>query len=544
MPLEVSQVSLMTLRSVLAAMAAGETRRSALSKRVGVQRSELTRALLAAEVLELVTREGNTLSINRAGIRLVTDRPGDDYHKAWKNFLETSKSVSRIAPRLMSDSPPPSAEIAKKIAEHYGLTRSHADALAATVRGWRDELMVVPPEPTWFEIENFKSIKHLRLELRPLMVFVGPNGAGKTNILQALTLCLDLFNGGVNETIELHGGYDHLIRRAKQRSKYIRFAISTVARHPPGPNPAVLRMTVDIRISAGATAGDVLVDREELRLSESGRQDLVVCREQGAATKIQQGTLSLDLRELDVLIRRWRSRRHSELLTTYLLDWIGVRGTTPVTRLRLDASALRSDAYLQGPRHGRLLGLSGEGLPLAVETLRKDPDAFQRALAGLQEVYPRIEDVDTVHLLPGQVALRFKERLIKEGLGQGNVSDGVMHALALLLALEGTGDRTTLAIEEPENALHPWALRKLMLRAQQTPRNAPLLLTTHSPTLIDAIDDPAALYIVENDGPSGTRVTAATEKEHALRAILAESGQKLGEVWMDGTLGGIPESEA
>jgi predicted ATPase len=143
--------------------------------------------------------------------------------------------------------------------------------------------------------------------------------------------------------------------------------------------------------------------------------------------------------------------------------------------------------------------------------------------------------------LPGQIALKFKERFIEEGLGQANVSDGLMHALALFIALEGGEPHGALAIEEPENALHPWALRKFIERAQDAERDAPLLVTTHSPTLVDAVHDPEALFIVENDARQGTIVTPAIEKERALRAILAESGQKLGEVWLDGSLGGIPE---
>ncbi len=36
-------------------------------------------------------------------------------------------------------------------------------------------------------IDNFKSIKHLELELNPgLNVLVGPNAGGKTNILEAI----------------------------------------------------------------------------------------------------------------------------------------------------------------------------------------------------------------------------------------------------------------------------------------------------------------------------------------------------------------------
>ena len=66
----------------------------------------------------------------------------------------------------------------------------------------------------------------------------------------------------------------------------------------------------------------------------------------------------------------------------------------------------------------------------------------------------------------------------------------------------------------------------------------------NSPTLIDAVEDPVSLFIVENDDKKGTVVTPALTREKALRAILAESGQKLGEVWLDGLLGGVPEGDA
>jgi predicted ATPase len=142
------------------------------------------------------------------------------------------------------------------------------------------------------------------------------------------------------------------------------------------------------------------------------------------------------------------------------------------------------------------------------------------------------------------VALSFKERRIDGRLGEPNVSDGVIHALALLVAIEVSQERTTnpdvLIIEEPENALHPWALHKIVEDAQELPRPEPLLFTTHSPVLVNAVKAPESLYIVENDEQKGTLAFPAEEKEHALRAILAASGQKLGDLWLDGSLGGVP----
>ena len=80
-----------------------------------------------------------------------------------------------------------------------------------------------------------------------------------------------------------------------------------------------------------------------------------------------------------------------------------------------------------------------------------------------------------------------------------------------------------------------------MERAQATPRR-PLLITTHSPIVIDSIEDPNCLMIVENT-EDGTHVESATHRDQALQTILSESGQTLGGVWMGGSIGGIPEDE-
>jgi predicted ATPase len=169
---------------------------------------------------------------------------------------------------------------------------------------------------------------------------------------------------------------------------------------------------------------------------------------------------------------------------------------------------------------------------------------FRSVRAGLQAVLPRIEDVNYDRIQPGRLILRFKERGISDPLGPSNVSDGVLHALALLIEIEGSGKSGgTLAIEEPENAIHPWSLRTIAQRAQQSPSGQRLLFTTHSETMVNAVSDPAALFVVENDLQRGTRVVPANKKEKALDAILRETEQKLGDVWLDGTIGGVPEGD-
>jgi predicted ATPase len=448
-----------------------------------------------------------------------------------------------------------------------------------------------------FEVSNFKSLKHLGLDMRQFMVLVGPNGAGKTNLVRALEVLGEVLRRGTVEPIQEHG-YDQLIRREKKPARgglwfMLRteltpqemdswFGHDLVSDWLPAETEesrGVITLEAGVGVAGSIHDDEVNVSSERIRL-RSAISTLELVRDATGHLHVEPGTdsflwwlafqdelLTLEIesmgknstpraqeKRLRALVHKSFARdsgghvdprllrivnwqRRPSLLMQYLRD------ISQVTRLRLDASALRKDASFEESRES-LLGPTGEGLASAVAKLRgtkaTPSAAFRKVLEALQEVYPRIEDVTARRIPPGRLMLLFKERGISEELGQGSISDGVLHALALLVALNPGADDLPglLAIEEPENAIHPWPLRKLIARAQESSRQ--VLLTTHSETAINAVTDPETLFVVENDDKHGTTVTPAIEREAALKSILEESGQRLGDIWMDGTLGGVP----
>lgn len=270
----------------------------------------------------------------------------------------------------------------------------------------------------------------------------------------------------------------------------------------------------------------------------------------GPEAKLQDSAAFLQAYYAPRALREDVERRYLRLLSMprFFSDPLAQAASAcAITRLRLDASALRADAPLRGP-----LGEAGQGLAAAVAELRglkEQPNkSFLPVLSALREVFPSVEDVVPVRTGPGRLALTFRERGVAEPFGQSSVSDGVLHALALLMALSGPAHRSALrgsgllALEEPENAIHPWSISVLMDRMQRSHRRQ-LLLTTHSVEVVNQVKDPAALLICEA-GVDGTRIEAATSKQSALTNILKQSGQRLGEVWQSGEFGGVPGDSA
>lgn len=429
-----------------------------------------------------------------------------------------------------------------------------------------------------FSASNFKSIKSLDIPLSPFMVLVGPNGAGKTNFVQALELFGAILERGTIEPVrEL--GYDELIRREKKparaglqlgatfRSSHRQVSKlrRTAAKSPEADREFLL--TVRFGVRGSVRADQIHLDHEELRFEAGSNHLSIKIKGSGTTTTFDGDSDFADLvqlampvltRGLDVQSGDFKShleKRVSELGEEFGSGWLIVPRLVPrplaseaaVTRIRLDASTLRSDA-LTSERRRSYIGPAGEGLALAVDRLRghdsgKTSPRFQALMRQLNEVYPRIEDVVPVRVQPGRLALTFKERGISDPLGQTNVSDGVLHALAILLAVNPAfRSHGILAVEEPENAVHPWPLRRIIQGAQGEASRM-LVITTHSPVVVDAIANPDSLFVVEQTDEDGTTITPARDKEEAIDSILRDSGKKLGELWTEGGLGGVPTAE-
>lgn len=112
-----------------------------------------------------------------------------------------------------------------------------------------------------------------------------------------------------------------------------------------------------------------------------------------------------------------------------------------------------------------------------------------------------------------------------------NMSDGTLRALGVLAALlQGNVDYapTLIGIEEPETALHPAASAALREALTQASRTTQVLVTSHSPDLLDdfGIDLNAILTVVSNAGETQIVPLKHTSRE-AIEEQLFSAGELL-----------------
>ena len=117
----------------------------------------------------------------------------------------------------------------------------------------------------------------------------------------------------------------------------------------------------------------------------------------------------------------------------------------------------------------------------------------------------------------------------------GAEANGVLAALVLLCNVAAAEDGALVAIDEPENALHPYAIRAFMRRAERWARQhrVTVLLSTHSPVILDQLEStPAQIYIQDDEYSEAGPVPLVEWRD---REWL--SNFRLGELYSDGELG-------
>lgn len=165
--------------------------------------------------------------------------------------------------------------------------------------------------------------------------------------------------------------------------------------------------------------------------------------------------------------------------------------------------------------------------------LRSDRDRFLAFEQRMRDLVPGFEGITIGTPNPEQRRIEF---VIEGGfrLSADKTSSGVrLLVFFVALAYHPTPPRLIL-IEEPENGIHPKRLEKVLIllrevcRGEHGGKPAQIVLTTHSPHLLDHIDpsEDQVLVFQRNDDGSRTAKPADTDR---LKNFLDEF--MLGEVW-------------
>jgi predicted ATPase len=132
------------------------------------------------------------------------------------------------------------------------------------------------------------------------------------------------------------------------------------------------------------------------------------------------------------------------------------------------------------------------------------------------------DDFDEIVFPPAadqRIQLRLRWRTLQREQSAADLSDGTLRFLFLLAVLANPSPPPLIAIDEPETGLHPSMLPIIAEYARDAAQRTQVILTTHSPELLDAFgNDPPTTTVAEwKDGQTTLRVLAGDRLDYWLK---------------------------
>ncbi|HEX29281.1 TPA: DUF2813 domain-containing protein [Candidatus Poribacteria bacterium] len=376
-------------------------------------------------------------------------------------------------------------------------------------------------------IKNYKSLEDLSLDLKRFMVFIGPNNAGKSNLFDSLSFLSDLvksdlgvirgrggfeqivFNGEIDRVIsfEIFGEMD--IDRESRRYKYL------------------------IELEGDRFGG--CFNRKELFLllqDDEWRKLLEFPTDQGTAVAWdeagkQTGKIGAGRdRSYLSFFRDERLYPPLSLFSKEVQSWAFFNFLPPLMR---SPSPVRKEIQVQR---------WGENLSVVLHALQTEhPRRFAEVEDILKTIIPEVKELSTglTEHETSQTYVRLHEKSLKIPIPAWEMSDGTLHLLAYLAVLLSPDPPPLMCFEEPENYVHPRLLELIVDLLKGVSERAQVLVTTHSPYLVDHLELEDLAIVEKKEGRTQVKII---EDKETMREVL--EALTLGEIWFSGSIGGVP----
>jgi predicted ATPase len=342
-------------------------------------------------------------------------------------------------------------------------------------------------------LKDYRSFDETAVTLDPLTVLVGRNGAGKSNLLKALKLVKDAMTFGLDVAMLRQGGLE-AFRRWQKRGRPFDVGI--------GLNLKTETVQATYKIVLGNTSTGP-VKEEVCKFQRDGLND-------GFEIRVVEGRKQWISHPKDI-----SAPSESKYLMLPLLG--GHPGFEEVYKALSQMSFYTILPNLlqepQKPLDDYPLDEEGRNLVSVLRALRDD----QRR--GLNEALFRIVG-DVEHYEVEKSGTRLVAHLHHKTEDNGpdfelsQESDGTLRVLAILTALYQRPARPLIALEEPELTIHPGAMGILWEEIEKASQRSQIIVTTHSPDLLDMCDVEQIRVVEKEDGI--THVGLVDEEQRAI----------------------------
>jgi predicted ATPase len=363
-------------------------------------------------------------------------------------------------------------------------------------------------------LKRFRSIPSESVALDNPTFLVGRNGSGKSNLVDALDFLAEATVSPLQAVFDKRGGIAVVRNRTSGRSYPPNLGLGVEL----GPlNGGASRARYAFEVRALKNYGFEVV-REQCVVEGADAQRHFFNRFAGGFVSNVPGIKPvLDPASLALPVVGGEARFAPVLRTLASLRTYAI-----------DPGKLRE---MQDPDSG--VGLKPDGSNAASvlqEIARQSPEDFERIGELLTTIVPNTRRVRPIKH-GKKLSLLFTQEW-----GEGkrikfeafSMSDGTLRALGLLIAVYQRPTPALIVIEEPESTIHPGALGAVLDLIRHASRRMQVIVTTHSPDVLDAewLQDNHIRIVSWHEG--ATRITpVSTGSREALQEHLMSAGELL-----------------
>ena len=360
---------------------------------------------------------------------------------------------------------------------------------------------------------DYRSLRDVSLEFSDLNLFIGSNASGKSTVLDALRFLQEAVQTrDFRAPVFSRGGIVHLAWKGKEAERIHLSVRLDDAEKTWEWSIHLVRFGYEFRVQerleelrADLPPVPILsADRGEGWWWSGTEKRKITLKQAPTACALTAAAAdaSFPARNVAEFVGRWGFFDPSPFLLRR--DWTGLDSTS-------------FDSY--GRNLAETLHALETSSPETVERIC----AATRAIVGLPSKIETRESEGRFYFVQYEPGLEFS-------VHQMGLSSGTLRMLALMTALLAEPETKLIGIEEPENYVHPTALSSFVEHLLKARDRVQFLVTTHSPLLLDFLNDPAVVRVVQHNKNEGTTVVEENNPEGVQRALDA-SGFGLGQFY-------------
>lgn len=328
-------------------------------------------------------------------------------------------------------------------------------------------------------ISNFKSLKDFTLNFSKFTCLVGLNSSGKSTILQAIDFISQQMNGNISQWLKNRNWETNELTFKLEKKRLIQGMITFSYNENYYIwsflfNPTLKKCTYE-----KIYAYDININNEKLIFSVDNSKYMIIKdldkneKLEGDIIQDYEGSFLANLK--------------LELLPNSLIEF------RDYLRNIYSLDLLAPQELRKRSRTGSKLGLSGENLSAYLDTFsEKQKDAL---LEQLRKCYKNLESFDIKKSKGGWARLELVEKFENNGklVNEGKyLNDGTLRLIAILSQLQSK--QSFLLFDEIENGINSELIEFLLDTLIAS--NHQVMITTHSPMILNYIDDETAIKSV------------------------------------------------